>query len=106
MNSLKRKIAAVAAATAIGATALIGAAPAAQAGVGGCSSLAADGKYIVGSCTADNPAPGATIKVGYSCAGLKKGSQLTRDIVVGHGASFKVKTGCVTWVTDVHRLNG
>ncbi|KQO03281.1 hypothetical protein ASF21_02925 [Arthrobacter sp. Leaf234] len=100
-----KRIAATAGAAALAATALLGSAPAAQAGVGGCSSLAADGQFIVGSCTADNPGPGATITVVYSCFGLRPGSQLEREITVGYGASFKEKTGCITWVTDVHRVH-
>lgn len=100
----RRRITASLGAVALSAMVLVGAPAPAMAGVGGCSSLAADGQYIVGSCTANNPGPGATIKVAHSCAGLKNGAVIYKDIVVGYGSSFKVKSSCWTWVTQLDRV--
>lgn len=96
------------------ATLMIGAPAPANAGVGGCSSLAADGQYIVGSCTANYPSPTATITVSYSCwgagwaprrAGVPEGASVIRQkITVGYGSSFRVKSSCWTWVTDLQRV--
>jgi hypothetical protein len=91
-------------AAAISAALLLGAPSSAMAGVGGCSSLAADGQYIVGSCTANNPGPSAKITVAYSCFGLKSGAMLRQNITVGYGSSFRVKSSCWTWVTQLSRV--
>jgi hypothetical protein len=85
-------------------TLLIGTAVPANAGVGGCSSLSADGQYIVGSCTANYPSPTATITVAYSCAGLKAGTVIRQKITVGYGSSFRAKSSCWTWVTNLSRV--
>ncbi|MDD1475739.1 hypothetical protein [Arthrobacter sp. H16F315] len=89
---------------ALSAMFLIGAPAPAMAGVGGCSSLAADGQYIVGSCTANNPGPNATITVAHSCFGLKNGASIRKTITVGYGSSFRVKSSCWTWVTQLDRV--
>lgn len=77
----------------------------AQAGVGGCSSLAIDGRYIVGSCTADNPGPNATVNLGFQCIGDIKGATRYASVVVGYGASFRYDSQCWIGLQEVWRDN-
>ncbi|CAN3702707.1 hypothetical protein MMX123_02737 [Microbacterium sp. MM2322] len=75
----------------------------AQAGVGGCSSLGKDGRFIVGSCTANNPGPNATMDLAFQCYGDVKGAVHYATVTVGYGSSFRYDSQCWIGLQDVWR---
>lgn len=101
-----KKIRGILGASAIAAALIVGgfAAPA-HAGVGGCSSLAKDGRYIVGSCTANNPGPNATMQLGFRCIGERVGAVHYGTVTVGYGASFRYDSECWFGLAEVWRAD-
>lgn len=102
--TLRHRWAGFASAVALGGAMIIATPVPADAGVGGCSSLGGDGRYIVGSCTANYPSRYATITVSYSCFDWYGAGVIRKNITVGYGSSFRVKSSCWTWVSDVVRI--
>lgn len=88
-----------------GVVAIGGLAAPAQAGVGGCSSLGKDGRNIVGSCTANNPGPNATMQLGFRCIGERAGSVHYATITVGWGSSFSYDSECWIGLAEVWRAD-